>query len=561
MFIGEAASLWKKPKKLEDSVCDCTPEDGCDEQCFNRSMLYECDDKNCNLGQDRCTNRNFADLKTRLKAGGLFNVGVEVVKTAEKGYGLRACRAFAPNQIIVEYTGEIITKDECEIRVRDKYKGAAVSPTLPFTSIRLYLTEFQCYYLMDFHQGMILDATRGSIARFVNHDCSPNCHMEKWTVQGVPRMALFAGEKGITTGQELTYDYNFTPFSIKNIQECRCGSDNCRGVLGPKPKEAKERELRDALNPIAGGKKRKLQQIAEDAVKTVKNVTKKRKLEMPKLEAPKMPTATSIKDAIMRSQLGTKSSLMPKPKQTKMEKVEPKPTRMEEVEAMEKARVQLKEKAKSQAKEKDKAALKEKEKQKPKNGTKPKLPIGWVYTEELEEPPPPVVRNIFAHDPEALLRSQKRKFKQESQESGTPQKKQRTTSGETLIEGDSGRRSSQKSNNDVEAENAGTPQKKQRTASGETLIGRESLRPSPRKSKNQLEAEDEGAEAVGNNKPTSSGMSNMRAKAKQVKKSIVRTMQGRHGRTTPVTPGEKSIWEIADEQVETEAEVEEEEEL
>ena len=56
---------------------------------------------------------------------------------------------------------------------------------------------------------MIIDATRGSIARFINHSCEPNCKMVKWTVAGKPRMALFAAEKGIMTGDELTYDYNF----------------------------------------------------------------------------------------------------------------------------------------------------------------------------------------------------------------------------------------------------------------------------------------------------------------------------------------------------------------
>lgn len=87
---------------------------------------------------------------------------------------------------------------------------------------------------MAFDQNMIIDATTGSIARFVNHSCAPNCRMEKWIVGGQPRMALFAGERPITTGDELTYDYNFDPFSAKNVQKCLCGSDNCRGVLGPK---------------------------------------------------------------------------------------------------------------------------------------------------------------------------------------------------------------------------------------------------------------------------------------------------------------------------------------
>ena len=93
---------------------------------------------------------------------------------------------------------------------------------------------------MAFDQNMIIDATRGSIARFVNHSCAPNCRMEKWTVDGKPRMALFAGEHGIMTGEELTYDYNFDPYSQKNVQECRCGAKNCRGYLGPRSKDAKK---------------------------------------------------------------------------------------------------------------------------------------------------------------------------------------------------------------------------------------------------------------------------------------------------------------------------------
>lgn len=120
---------------------------------------------------------------------------------------------------------------------------------------------------------MILDATRGSIARFVNHSCEPNCKMVKWTVAGTPRMALFAGEKGIMTGDELTYDYNFNPYSVKNVQECRCGAASCRGVLGPRPKE-----IKDLLRPLTTGGKRKFQQAFEDSFSTL---TKKRKTKIP----------------------------------------------------------------------------------------------------------------------------------------------------------------------------------------------------------------------------------------------------------------------------------------
>ena len=126
---------------------------------------------------------------------------------------------------------------------------------------------------MDFDQQMILDATRGSIARFINHSCEPNCKMIKWTVAGKPRMALFAGDRGIMTGEELTYDYNFNPYSVKNVQECRCGALSCRGFLGPKPKE-----IKDVLKPISTGRKRKLQEALENTIETV---TKKRKIAVP----------------------------------------------------------------------------------------------------------------------------------------------------------------------------------------------------------------------------------------------------------------------------------------
>jgi palmitoyltransferase ZDHHC9/14/18 len=61
---------------------------------------------------------------------------------------------------------------------------------------------------MSFHNNTIIDATRGTIARFANHSCEPNCEMIKLIVHGEPRMALFAGPRRIQTGEELTYDYN-----------------------------------------------------------------------------------------------------------------------------------------------------------------------------------------------------------------------------------------------------------------------------------------------------------------------------------------------------------------
>ncbi len=89
-------------------------------------MLYECDDRNCNIDKARCTNRAFQNLSERTKKGGPYRIGVDVYKTVDRGFGVRSNRAFAPGQIIMEYTGEIITVDECERRMNEEYKDNEV---------------------------------------------------------------------------------------------------------------------------------------------------------------------------------------------------------------------------------------------------------------------------------------------------------------------------------------------------------------------------------------------------------------------------------------------------
>jgi histone-lysine N-methyltransferase ASH1L len=132
--------MWKKSKLFDSffSKCICKPETGCDEDCQNRIMLYECDDTNCGAGRDNCTNRAFAELQIRRKGdstrkgGNKFDIGVEVFKTADRGYGVRSNRCFNAQQIIVEYTGEIITEDECDRRMNEDYKNNEVRATEVF---------------------------------------------------------------------------------------------------------------------------------------------------------------------------------------------------------------------------------------------------------------------------------------------------------------------------------------------------------------------------------------------------------------------------------------------
>lgn len=54
----------------------------------------------------------------------------------------------------------------------------------------------------------------------------------QWTVNGRLRVGFFA-LKQISSGEELTFDYQFQRFG-ESAQKCYCGSMNCRGFLGAK---------------------------------------------------------------------------------------------------------------------------------------------------------------------------------------------------------------------------------------------------------------------------------------------------------------------------------------
>ncbi|KAG5264402.1 hypothetical protein AALO_G00253410, partial [Alosa alosa] len=90
------------------------------------------------------------------------------------------------------------------------------------------------HYCLNLDSGMVIDSYRmGNEARFINHSCEPNCEMQKWSVNGVYRIGLFA-LKDMPSGTELTYDYNFHSFNTEEQQACKCGSEECRGIIGGK---------------------------------------------------------------------------------------------------------------------------------------------------------------------------------------------------------------------------------------------------------------------------------------------------------------------------------------
>ncbi|XP_076292671.1 histone-lysine N-methyltransferase ash1 [Lasioglossum baleicum] len=197
-----------KPTTLyEAQACECKPESGCGDDCINRMVLSECSPQLCPCGE-KCENQKIQKHE--------WAPGLQKFMTEDKGWGVRTQQAIKSGVFILEYVGEVVSEREFKSRMATRYAND---------------THHYCLHLDG---GLVIDGHRmGGDGRFVNHSCEPNCEMQKWSVHGHPRMALFAS-RDIKPGEELTYDYNFALFNPSEGQECRCGSSACRGVIGGK---------------------------------------------------------------------------------------------------------------------------------------------------------------------------------------------------------------------------------------------------------------------------------------------------------------------------------------
>ncbi|XP_012535549.1 uncharacterized protein LOC105836216 [Monomorium pharaonis] len=197
-----------KPTTLyEAQACECKPESGCGDDCINRMVFSECSPQLCPCS-DKCQNQKIQKHE--------WSPGLQRFMTEDKGWGVRTQQAIKSGDFILEYVGEVVSEREFKSRMATRYAND---------------THHYCLHLDG---GLVIDGHRmGGDGRFVNHSCEPNCEMQKWSVLGLPRMALFAS-RDIKPGEELTYDYNFALFNPSEGQQCRCGSNACRGVIGGK---------------------------------------------------------------------------------------------------------------------------------------------------------------------------------------------------------------------------------------------------------------------------------------------------------------------------------------
>lgn len=94
---------------------------------------------------------------------------------------------------MIEYCGEVISNEVCRKRLED----APAEDNFYYITLDKYDLIFTFLYLWGFinmvHlRAECLDASlKGNLARFMNHSCKPNCHTQKWYVNGEISLLIY----------------------------------------------------------------------------------------------------------------------------------------------------------------------------------------------------------------------------------------------------------------------------------------------------------------------------------------------------------------------------------
>ncbi|KAJ7988511.1 hypothetical protein DPEC_G00324340 [Dallia pectoralis] len=173
------------------------PEFCCDEP----PLIFECNHA-CSC---------WRNCKNRVVQNGL-RVRLQLFRTRQMGWGVRALQEIPQGTFVCEYVGEIISDAEADVRENDSYLFNLDSKVGD-----IYCIDSRFY---------------GNISRFINHMCEPNlfpCRVFT-THQDLrfPHIAFFACET-IKAGEELGFDYGDHFWDIKGKHfSCECGSSSCK---------------------------------------------------------------------------------------------------------------------------------------------------------------------------------------------------------------------------------------------------------------------------------------------------------------------------------------------
>lgn len=169
-------------------------------------------------------------------------------RSAIHGNGVFATAAIKKGERVVEYKGRRRTHEEVD-----------AGDTGDVDSGHTFLFTLNDEYVIDAN-------FQGSVAKWINHSCDPNCEAVLEEAEGDDRRkdrVFIEAVRDIAKGEELSYNYGITLAEkhtkrLKEIWACRCGSPACTGtMLQPKSKKKKERQEAE--------KAEKLRQHAQNA--------------------------------------------------------------------------------------------------------------------------------------------------------------------------------------------------------------------------------------------------------------------------------------------------------
>lgn len=98
-----------------------------------------------------------------------------VIDTDDRGRGVICLTDVAEQTIVTEYVGDFIDNEEVKRRKE--------------------MRDHKDYYLFKVNDDLFIDAAfAGSVSRYINHSCEPNCISEKIKVEGITRIAIISNQ-------------------------------------------------------------------------------------------------------------------------------------------------------------------------------------------------------------------------------------------------------------------------------------------------------------------------------------------------------------------------------
>ncbi len=191
---------------------------------------------------------------------------IQTRRSGVHGKGVFATQDIAAGEMVIEYTGEVISWKEA-LR-RHPHDPAQPNHTFYF-------------HIDDTH--VIDGKVHGNSAKWINHSCGPNCETEVEDGR-----VFIRALRDIAAGEELNYDYGlvidapYTPELLADFP-CWCGSPDCRGTLLAPPDEVEatpgkaDKKKRKAKKAEKKARKAAMADAEDDSRKKKKKDRKKKK--------------------------------------------------------------------------------------------------------------------------------------------------------------------------------------------------------------------------------------------------------------------------------------------